>query len=69
MYSYDFFPYALLFSAGLLVIMTVCVAARMLSSNVEYLSACLYNYSIIVDGSKDNEWNKGVDGLKLLLKF
>ena len=49
--------------------MTIWVAARILSSNIEYLSACLYNYSIITDGSKDSDWKKGVDGPKLLLKF
>ena len=53
----------------LLVIMIICVTAQMLSSSVEYLSACLYNSSLVADGSKDSEWNKGVDGSKLLLKF
>ena len=56
-------------SVGLLVIMTVCADARMLSSSVEYLYASLYNSSIVAGGSKDNEWKKGVDGLKLLLMF
>ena len=42
---------------------------RMLSSNIEYLSALLYNSSIVAHGFKDSEWNKGVDGVKLLLKF
>ena len=51
------------------MIMTVCVAAQMLSSSVEYLFARLYNSSIIVGGSKDGEWQKGVDGPKLLLEF
>ena len=51
-------PACLLISAGLLVIMTICVTMRMLSSNVEYLSARLYNSSIIAGGSKDNEWKK-----------
>ena len=41
----------------------------MLSSNVEYLSACLYNSYIVVGGSKDSEGKKGVDGMKVLLKF
>ena len=41
----------------------------MLSSSVEYLSARLYNSSIVVDGSRDNEWKKGVEVVKLLLKF
>ena len=49
--------------------MTVWVAARILSSNIEYLLAHLYNSSIVVGGSKDSDWKKGVDGLKLLLKF
>ena len=31
----------------------------MLSSSVEYLSACLYNSSIVVGGYKDNEWKNG----------
>ena len=51
------------------MIMTVSVARRMLSSSVQYLSARLYNSSIVVDKSKDSEWKNGVDGLKLLLKF
>ena len=41
----------------------------MLSSSVEYLSARLYNSSIVADGYRDNEWKKGVDVAKLLLKF
>ena len=49
--------------------MAVCVAAPMLSSSVEYLSTRLYNSSIVVGGSKESEWKKGVDGAKLLLKF
>ena len=48
------------------MIMTICVAARMLSSSVEYLSTHLYNSSIVAGGSKDSEWKKGVDGAKLL---
>ena len=40
-----------------------------LSSKVEYLFARLYNSSIIVGGSTDNEWKNGVDGTKLFLKF
>ena len=52
-----------------LVIMTFCVAAQILSSNIEYLSARLYNSSIVAGWSKDSEWKKGVDGPKLLLKF
>ena len=51
------------------MIMTVCVVVRMLSFNVEYLYARLYNSSIIAGGSKDSEWKKGVDDPKLLLKF
>ena len=49
--------------------MTVYVVARILSSSIEYQSACLYNSSIVVGGSKDSDWKKGVGGLKLLLKF
>ena len=41
----------------------------MLSSNVEYLSARLYNSSIVVGESRDSEWKNGVVGPKLLLKF
>ena len=36
---------------------------------VEYLSARLYNSSIVVGGSKDNEWKNVVDDTKLFLKF
>ena len=43
--------------AFFLVIITVWVAARILFSN------------IVVGGSKDSDCKKGVDGLKLLLKF
>ena len=42
---------------------------RILSSKVEYQSARLYNSSIVVGGSKDNEWKNIVDGAKLFLKF
>ena len=51
------------------VIITVWEAAQMLSSNVEYLSARLYNSSIVIGGSRDSEWKNGVVGPKLLLKF
>ena len=51
------------------MIMTDCVATQILSSNVKYLSTRLYNSSIIAGRSKDNEWKKGVDAPKLLLKF
>ena len=37
----------------------------MLSSNVEYLSARLYNSSIVVGGSRDGEWKNGVLSPKL----
>ena len=50
-------------------IMYVWVAARILSSSVEYLFARLYNSSIIAGRSRDSEWKKGVDDSKLLLKF
>ena len=49
--------------------MTIWVAAQILSSSIEYLSAPVYNSSIIAGGSKDSDYKKGVDGLKLLLKF
>ena len=55
-------PPGLSFSSGWFVIMTVWVAAQILSSNVEYMSARLYNSSIIAGGSRDSEWKKGVDG-------
>ena len=51
------------------MIMIVCVIGQMLSSNVEYLSVRLYNSSIVAGGSKDSEWKKEVDGVKLLLNF
>ena len=57
---------ALLFWA---VIITVCKAAWILSSNVEYLSARRYSSSIFVGRSKDRDWKKGVVGPKLLRKF
>ena len=41
----------------------------MLSFGVEYLSACLYNSSIVVGRSRDRKWNNGVVGPKLLQKF
>ena len=41
----------------------------MLSSNVEYLFARLYNSSIVAGGSRDSEWKNGVVGLKLMWKF
>ena len=50
------------------VIMIVLVASWILSSNIE-LFAHLYNSSIVVGESRDSEWKKGVDDLKLLLKF
>ena len=59
-------------AAGLLlwvVIITVCEAARMLSSIVENLSARRYNSSIVTGGSRDKDWKKGVVGPKFLLKF
>ena len=58
--------------AGLLVwavIISVCEAALMLSSNVENLSARRYNSSIVADGSRDRDWKNGVVGPNLLLKF
>ena len=51
------------------VIITVWEEARMLSSNVEYLFARMYNSSIITGGSRDSEWKNSVVGPKLLHKF
>ena len=51
------------------VIITVWEAAQMLSFNVEYLSARLYNSSIVTGGSRDSEWKNGIIGPKLLRKF
>ena len=45
------------------------VAARISSSSIEYLSAWLYNSSIVGSRSKNSDWKKGVDGPKLLLNF
>ena len=59
-------------AAGLplwMVIMTVCEVTRMLSSSVENLSARRYNSSIVAGGSRDKDWENGVVGPKLLLKF
>ena len=58
--------------AGLLfwaVIITVCEAARMLSSRVENLSAQRYSSSMVTGGSSDRDWKNGVVGPKFLLKF
>ena len=41
----------------------------MLSSSVEYLSARMYNSSIVVGGFRDSEWKNGVVGPKLFRKF
>ena len=60
------------FAAGLLfwvVIITVWKAARILSSSVEYFSARLYSSFIVVSGSRDSDWKKGVVSPKLLRKF
>ena len=51
------------------MIIMVWEAAQILSSNVEYLSARLYNSSIVVGESKDSEWKNVVVGPKLLRKF
>ena len=37
------------------VIITVCEAARMLSSSMENFSACRYNSSIVAGGSRDKD--------------
>ena len=51
------------------VIITVWEASQILSSSVEYLSARLYKFSIIVSESRDSKWKNGVVGPKLLRKF
>ena len=51
------------------VIITVCEAARRLSSKVEYLFARRYSSSMVVGGSRERDWKKGVVGPKLLRKF
>ena len=51
------------------VIITVCEAARILSSRVEYLPARQYNSSMVAGGSRERDYKKGVVGLKLLRKF
>ena len=51
------------------MIMIVWVAARTLSSNIEYLSARLYNFSIVFGGFKDGDWKNGVDDPKLILSL
>ena len=51
------------------MIITVWEAAQMLSFNVEYLSAHLYNSSIVTGKSRDSKWKNGVVGPKLLRKF
>ena len=51
------------------VIITIWEVARILSSSVEYLSARLYNSSIVIGGSRDSERKNGVVDLKLLWKL
>ena len=50
------------------MIMTVWVAALILSSSVKYLYVRLYNSSIVAGGSRDSEWKKGVDRPKASLE-
>ena len=60
------------FLVGLLfwaVIIIVWEAARILSSSVEYLSTRLYSSSIVIGGSSDSDWKKGVVVPKLRRKF
>ena len=52
------FPDGLFPSVGWLVIMIVWVAAWILSSSIEYLSARLYNSSIIASWFKDSDRKK-----------
>ena len=49
--------------------MIVWIVTPVLSLSIEYLSARMYNSSIVVGGFKDSDWKKRVDGTKLLLKF
>ena len=51
------------------VIITVCEAAHILSSKLEYLSARRYNSSMVAGGAREKDWKKGVVGQKLLWKF
>ena len=51
------------------VIITVCEAAQILSSEVEYLSARRYNSSIVAGGSRERDCKKGVVSPKLLWTF
>ena len=51
------------------IIITVCEAARIFSSIVEYLFAHLYSSSMVAGGSRERDWKKGVVGPKLLRKF
>ena len=53
--SNDFFPGGLFPSASWFVIVTVWAATRILPSSIEYLSARLYNSSIIDGGFKDSD--------------
>ena len=65
----DFFLDDLFLSVDWFVIMIVWAAAWILSSNIDYLLARLYDSSIVVGGCKNSNRKKGVDGPKLLLKF
>ena len=51
------------------VIITVCEVAQMLPSKVEYLSARRYSSSMVIGGSRERDWKKGVVSPKLLRKF
>ena len=51
------------------MINTVCKADQILSPNFEYLSACLYNSSIVASRSRDSEWKNELVSPELLRKF
>ena len=51
------------------VIITVCEAAQILTSKVEYLFARRYSSSMVAGGSRERDWKKRVVGPKLLRKF
>ena len=53
----------------LCAVKTVCEAAWILSSKVDYLSARRYSSSMVAGGSMERDWNKGVVDPKLLRKF
>ena len=51
------------------VIITVYEATQIFSSRVDYLSVRRYSSSMVVGGSREKDWKKGVVCPKLLRKF